>query len=127
MLAAGSVVPAFQMQDAVHAGILDGGHGVSDIWYRKHKAASLFGSPPPFGWDAHGMLRGSTRAAAKRCTGNSSTAFVSSFVVGPLYFPMPVQPLGWFEKDIKGVDDLKGMSYRAEGIAADLFRGSVRR
>jgi TRAP-type mannitol/chloroaromatic compound transport system substrate-binding protein len=56
VLAAGSVVPAFQMQDAVHAGILDGGHGVCDIWYRKHKAASLFGSPPSFGWDAHGML-----------------------------------------------------------------------
>ena len=56
VLAAGSVVPAFQMQDAVHAGILEGGHGVCDIWYRKHKAASLFGSPPPFGWDAHGML-----------------------------------------------------------------------
>src|SRR5471032_1165828 len=38
VLAAGSVVPLLQMQDAVHAGILDGGHGVCDIWYRKHKA-----------------------------------------------------------------------------------------
>ena len=56
VLAAGSVVPAFQVQDAVHAGILDGGHGVCYIWYSKHKAASLFGSPPSFGWDAHGML-----------------------------------------------------------------------
>src|SRR5882757_3734912 len=28
VLAAGSVVPAFQMQDAVHAGILDGGHEI---------------------------------------------------------------------------------------------------
>jgi TRAP-type mannitol/chloroaromatic compound transport system substrate-binding protein len=43
-------------------------------------------------------------------------------VVGLLYFPMPSQPLGWFKKDIKGVDDLKGISYRTEGIAADLFR-----
>src|SRR6478672_5356676 len=33
VLAAGSVVPAFQMQDAVHAAILEGGHGVCDIWY----------------------------------------------------------------------------------------------
>src|SRR3954449_2104295 len=33
VVAAGAVVPAFQMQDAVHAGILDGYHGVSDIWY----------------------------------------------------------------------------------------------
>src|SRR5262249_58708645 len=28
VLAAGAVVPAFQMQDAVHSGILDAGHGV---------------------------------------------------------------------------------------------------
>ncbi len=56
VVAAGGVVPAFQMQDTVHAGILDASHGISDIWYRKHKAASLFGGAPPFGWDAHGML-----------------------------------------------------------------------
>ena len=35
---------------------------------------------------------------------------------------MPVQPLGWFKKDIKSRDDLKGISYRAEGLAADLFQ-----
>ena len=51
VLAAGSVVPPFQMQDAVHAGVLEGGHGVADTWYRKHRAFSLFGSPPSFGWD----------------------------------------------------------------------------
>ncbi len=56
VLAAGSVVPAFQMQDAVQAGILDGGHGVCAYWYGKHKAYSLFGTPPSFGWDAHGFL-----------------------------------------------------------------------
>src|SRR3954447_15985005 len=37
VVATGGVVPAFQMQDAVHAGILDGSHGVCDIWYRKNK------------------------------------------------------------------------------------------
>src|SRR5256886_9649207 len=56
VLAAGAVVPAFQMQDAVHSGILDAGHGVCAYWYGKHKAASLFGTPPSFGWDATSML-----------------------------------------------------------------------
>ena len=122
VLAAGSVVPAFQMQDAVHAGILDGGHGVCDIWYRKHKAASLFGSPPPFGWDAHGMLAWFYAGGGETLYRELVNDILKLNVVGFLYFPMPSQPLGWFKKDIKGVDDLKGISYRAEGIAADLFR-----
>ncbi len=49
--------PAFQMQDAVNAGILDGGgHGVCAYWYGKNKAFSLFGTPPAFGWDANNFL-----------------------------------------------------------------------
>src|SRR5262249_36561849 len=56
MVAGGSVGPPFQMQDAVHGGILDGSHGTCDVWQRKHRAAALFASPPPFGWDSHGML-----------------------------------------------------------------------
>src|SRR6266536_1830424 len=56
VLAAGAVVPAFQLQDAVHSGVLDAGHGVTVYWYGKNKAASLFGTPPSLGWDAHSML-----------------------------------------------------------------------
>ena len=44
VLASGAVVPAFQLQDAVHAGILDGGHGVAAYWYGKNKAYALFGT-----------------------------------------------------------------------------------
>src|SRR5262249_5576507 len=56
VLAAGAVVPAFQMADAVHSGILDGGHGVCAYWYGKHKGYSLFGTPPSFGWDGTSFL-----------------------------------------------------------------------
>ena len=35
VLAAGAVVPAFQMQDAVHSGVLDGGHGVTRLLVRQ--------------------------------------------------------------------------------------------
>src|SRR6478609_2266328 len=122
VLAAGSVVPAFQMQDAVHAGILDGGHGVCDIWYRKHKAASLFGSPPPFGWDAHGLLAWFYSGGGEALYRELVNDILKLNLVGLLYFPMPVQPLGWFKKDIKGADDLRGISYRTEGLAAELFR-----
>ena len=46
VVAVGSVVPAFQMTDAVHAGILDGAHGVAALRYNKHKASALFAAPP---------------------------------------------------------------------------------
>ena len=122
VLAAGSVVPAFQMQDAVHAGILDGGHGVCDTWYRKHKAASLFGSPPSFGWDAHGMLAWFYSGGGEALYRELTNDILKLNLIGLLYFPMPAQPLGWFKKEIKRVDDLKGLSYRSEGLAADVFR-----
>ena len=56
LLAAGSVAKAFEVQDAVLAGTLDGGHGVCAYWYGKHKAFSLFGTPPAWGWRANQML-----------------------------------------------------------------------
>jgi TRAP-type mannitol/chloroaromatic compound transport system substrate-binding protein len=121
VLAAGAVVPAFQTQDAVHAGILDGGHGVCDTWYRKHKAASLFGSPPSFGWDAHSLLAWFYSGGGEALYRELVNDILKLNLVGLLYFPMPVQPLGWFKKEIKSGDAFKGISYRAEGIAADVF------
>ena len=49
LLAAGAVAKALEVQDAVLAGTLDGGHGVTAYWYGKHKAFSLFGTPPARG------------------------------------------------------------------------------
>jgi len=122
VLAAGAVVPAFQMSDAVHSGILDAGHGVCAYWYGKHKAYSLFGTPPSFGWDAHGFLGwfyyGGGEALYKELVNDT----LKLNLVGFLYFPMPTQPLGWFKKEIKSGDDFKGMKYRTVGLSADLFK-----
>src|SRR5436305_11672948 len=122
VLAAGAVVPAFQMADAVHAGILEGGHGVCSYWYGKHKAYSLFGTPPSFGWDATSFLAwfyaGGGEALYKELVNN----VLKLNLVGFFYFPMPTQPLGWFKKDIKSTDDFKGMKYRTVGLSADVFK-----
>ena len=122
VLAGGAVVPTFQMQDAVHAGILDGGHGVADAWYRKHKAFWLFGSPPSLGWDAHGMLAWFYHGGGEALYQELIDKILRLNLVGWLYFPMPTQPLGWFRKEIKGADDLKGLRYRTVGVAAELFK-----
>jgi TRAP-type mannitol/chloroaromatic compound transport system substrate-binding protein len=122
VLAAGAVVPAFQMADAVHAGILDAGHGVCAYWYGKHKAYSLFGTPPSFGWDAHGFLAGFYRGGGEAFYKELVNDILKLNLVGYLYFPMPTQPLGWFKKEVKTADDLKGLKYRTVGLSADLFK-----
>ena len=52
-LISGAVVKAFRVQDAVHKGVLDAGHQVTVYWYGKSKVASLFGTGPVFGQNAH--------------------------------------------------------------------------
>jgi TRAP-type mannitol/chloroaromatic compound transport system substrate-binding protein len=122
LLAAGAVVGAFQMQDAVHAGALDGGHGVSAYWYGKHKAFSLFGTQPPVIPDANQMLGWYYYGGGEALYNELVQDILQLNVVGFLTGPMPTQPLGWFKKDIKTADDLKNMKYRTVGLSADLFK-----
>ena len=51
-----SVVPAFQLLDAVSKGVLDGGHGVLVYHYGKQNALALWGSGPGYGMDAQMLL-----------------------------------------------------------------------
>ena len=122
VLAAGAVVPAFQMADAVHAGILDAGHGVCAYWYGKHKAYSLFGTPPSFGWDAHGLLAWFYYGGGEALYRELVNDILKLNLVGFLYFPMPTQPLGWFKKEIRAAADLKDVKFRTVGLSADLFK-----
>jgi TRAP-type mannitol/chloroaromatic compound transport system substrate-binding protein len=122
VLAAGAVVPAFQMADAVHAGILDCGHGVCAYWYGKHKAYSLFGTPPSFGWDAHGFLGWFYAGGGEALYKELVNDVLKLNLVGFLYFPMPTQPLGWFKKPVASPEDLKNIKYRTVGLSADLFK-----
>lgn len=122
VLAAGAVVPAFQMQDAVHAGILDGGHGVSAYWYGKNKAYSLFGTAPPFGWDANSVLGWIHHGGGQALYDELVQQVTRLNIVGFLTGPMPCQPFGWFRREIRTAEDLRGLKYRTVGLAADLFR-----
>lgn len=121
VLAAGAVVPAFQLQDAVHAGILDGGHGVTAYWFGKNKAYSLFGTPPAYGWDAHNFLAWMNYGGGYDLYNELVTQITRVNVVGFLTGPMPCQPLGWFKRELTQASDLRGLKYRTVGLAADLF------
>lgn len=122
VLSAGTVVGAFEMLDAVHAGALDGGHGVCAYWYGKHKAFSLFGTSPPFGWDANQVLGWIHYGGVYGLYRELQEQILKLNVVGFLAGPMPTQPLGWFKKEINSPEDLKNLKFRTVGLAADLFK-----
>ena len=121
VLPSGSVVPAFQLLDAVNKGTLDGGHGVLAYHYGKSNALALWGSGPAFGMDPNMVLAwhyyGGGKAMLEEIY-KSLNIDVVSFVYGP----MPTQPLGWFKKPIAKVDDLKGLKYRTVGLSIDIFK-----
>ena len=120
VLPAGSVVPAFQLLDAVNKGTLDGGHGVVAYHYGKSPALALWGSGPAFGMDPNMVLAWHNYGGGKQLLEEIYKS-LNIDVVSYLYGPMPTQPLGWFKKPIAKVQDLKGLKYRTVGLAVDIF------
>ncbi len=122
MLPAGAVVKPFDMIDAVHKGILDGGHGVGAYWFGKNSAYSLFGTTPAFGMDANQILAWVEYGGGKALYDELQHSIMKFDIEGFLYGPMPTQPLGWFKKPIKSSADFKGLKYRTVGLAVDMMK-----
>ncbi|MEK6708971.1 MAG: TRAP transporter substrate-binding protein [Nitrospinota bacterium] len=120
-LVEGAVVKAFRVQDAVHRGVLDAGHQVTVYWYGKSKAASLFGTGPVFGQNAHHILAWIAYGGGQKLY-EELIESLKIDTVGFFCMPMPTQPLGWFRKEIKDSKDMVGLKYRTVGLAADLFQ-----
>ncbi|WP_300299262.1 TRAP transporter substrate-binding protein [Ferrovibrio sp.] len=122
LLVGGAVVHPFSVQDAVHTGVLDSAHTVPVYWYGKHKAASLFGSGPVFGFNAEQGLGWIYRGGGKELFNELLTDILKLNIVSFFATPMPTQPLGWFKKPVKSMADMKGLKYRTVGLAADLMQ-----
>jgi len=120
-LVGGSVVKPFEVMDAVSKGVLDAGHTVPVYWYGKSKVASLFGSGPINGCDAHQTLAWIYRGGGLELYRELLTS-LNLNVVGYFAMPMPTQPLGWFKKPVTDASQIKGLKYRTVGLAADLFQ-----
>ena len=120
-LLSGAVVKSFRIQDAVHKGVLDAGHGVTVYWYGKSKVASLFGTGPVFGQSAHHGLAWIYRGGGQELY-DELIKKLGINTVGFFAMPMPTQPLGWFKKPIKTAKDMVGLKYRTVGLAADLMQ-----
>jgi TRAP-type mannitol/chloroaromatic compound transport system substrate-binding protein len=123
LLPAGAVVPAFEVLDAAHKQVIDGGHTAAAYWVGKHRAAALFGPSPggPFGMDMLDYMGwiydGGGQELYREFYQNELKRNVE---------PLPLtsvanQVLGWFAKPITGWDDLKGRKCRQTGLTAEVF------
>ena len=75
--AAGEIVPAFEVLDAVGSGVAEMGHTAAFYWQGKEPAAAFF-TTVPFGLTPNEHVRGSTPAAARRCGTRSTRRSASS-------------------------------------------------
>ena len=75
---------------------------------------------PAFGMDANMVLAWHKYGGGKELLAKLYDA-IGGNVVSFLTGPMPTQPFGWFKKPITKTEDLKGLKFRTNGLAIDLF------
>jgi TRAP-type mannitol/chloroaromatic compound transport system substrate-binding protein len=122
-LPAGAIVPAFEVLDSVHDGVLDGGHAWSGYWIGKDRAAVMVSSGPagPFGMNAvdywgwiweGGGLEVNNRFFQE--TLDSDVVWFPAGSTGP-------QSLGWFNVEITSAEDFRGQRLRIPGIPGEMY------
>ncbi|HZP93669.1 MAG TPA: TRAP transporter substrate-binding protein [Burkholderiales bacterium] len=111
--AAGEIVPALQVLDAVQAGTVEMGHTSTYYYYGKDPAFALATSVP-FGPNARQNI-------AWWYFGGGAEAMAPLFkehgCIGIPAGNTGCQMGGWFRKEIKSVADLKGLKFRIGGMA----------
>ncbi|MGB6350558.1 MAG: TRAP transporter substrate-binding protein [Pseudolabrys sp.] len=116
--AAGEVVPAFEVLDAVGNGVADIGHTASFYWQGKMPAAAFFTTVP------FGLTPGEHVAWIDAGGGQA--------LWDELYAPFGVKPFmggntgvcmgGWFRRELKSLADLRGLKLRTLGLGGEVYR-----
>jgi TRAP-type mannitol/chloroaromatic compound transport system substrate-binding protein len=123
VLAAGQVVPAFEVLDATHKKVIDGMHSAAYYWIGKNTATQLFTAAPggPFGMDHVDYLGWLYEGGGIDLWADLYQTTLKLNVIPFPAAPVSPQALGWFKKPLKGVADFKGMRCRQTGLNADLY------
>src|SRR5882672_12281824 len=116
--AAGEVVPAFEVLDAVGGSVAELGHTAAFYWQGKQPASAFF-TTVPFG------LTPPEHVAWVDAGGGQA-------LWDELYAPFGVKPFmagntgvcmgGWFRRELKSLDDVKGLKVRSLGLGGEIYR-----
>ncbi|MGE5793360.1 MAG: TRAP transporter substrate-binding protein [Bacteroidota bacterium] len=123
-LAAGQIVPPFEILDATSKKVIDGGHGISYYWVGKNKAATLFSNTPAgiVGMDHMDYLGWIYEGGGLDLWWEFYQKELKLNVVAFPILPASPQALGWFKRPIKNLADFKGMKCRQTGIVAEIYQ-----
>ena len=116
--AAGEIVPAFEVLDAVGGGVAEIGHTASFYWQGKQPAAAFFTTVP------FGLTPGEHVAWVDAGGGQA--------LWDELYAPFGAKPFmggntgvcmgGWFRREVNSRGDLGGMKIRSLGLGGEVYR-----
>lgn len=118
VFAAGELVPGLQTFEAVQNGTAEMGHDTPGFHLGKNRAFAYFFSVP-FGMTYVEHVAWLDHGGGQALWDELSAKFnLKSFAVGNIDTP----PFGWFKKEIKATDDLKGVKMRMPGLGAEMIR-----
>jgi TRAP-type mannitol/chloroaromatic compound transport system substrate-binding protein len=116
--AAGEVVPAFEVLDAVGSGVADIGHTAAFFWQGKQPAA-VFYTTVPFGLTPSEHVAWIDAGGGQALWDELYALFgVKPFMGGNTGVCMG----GWFRREINGADDVKGLKIRSLGLGGEIYR-----
>lgn len=120
--APGAIVAAFEQLDAVNDGVLDVSFSWGGYWMGKNSAFALIASLPAGStglstWQYVGWIFEGGGLELYQELFDNMDYDIKAFIV-QADFP---EPLGWFNKEIKTLEDFKGMKYRAGGMGALVY------
>jgi len=112
-----ALVPALEIFDAVSTGGVDAGWGTPGYWAGKVPALQLFSSVP-FGPPANEYMSWVYFGGGKEFY---EELYARHNIKGMLCGIIPPEASGWFRKEIKGPEDLKGLKMRFFGLGAKVM------
>ncbi|MFO1098912.1 MAG: TRAP transporter substrate-binding protein [Xanthobacteraceae bacterium] len=116
--AAGDVVPAFEVLDAVGGGVAEMGHTAAFYWQGKQPAAAFF-TTVPFGLTPVEHVAWVDAGGGQGLWDELYASFgVKPFMGGNTGVCMG----GWFRQDLNGLADLKGLKVRSLGLGGEVYR-----
>ena len=121
---AGAIVPAFEVLDATHKQVIDGGHTCSYYWTGKSMTTALFSGAPggPFGMDFLDYFGWMNYGGGWDLLQELYQKELKLNVVAFPMIPSGPQAFGWFKKTFTSFKDLKGVKIRAPGMVGDVFK-----